>query len=73
MGTVTMPDPLRVLGRLFTYEQAAALLQVKPQSLRLWVSQGKLTVIHVGRSVRIPESALHDLAAQGLVRGRNKL
>jgi excisionase family DNA binding protein len=70
MGTVVIPDPLRVLGRLFTCEQAAAILQVKPQTLRLWISQGKLTTIHVGRSVRVPESALHDLVARGIRRGK---
>ena len=70
MGTVTMPDPLRQLGRLFTYAEVAMLLRRREQTIRLWASQGRLTTIHVGRNVLIPESALHDLVARGIRHGR---
>jgi excisionase family DNA binding protein len=70
MGTMTMPEQhLRVVGRLFTYNEAAAVLRVRPQTLRLWASQGRLTTIRLGRSVRIPESALNDLVAAGFAPG----
>jgi excisionase family DNA binding protein len=71
MGTLSMPEPrLRVVGKLFTYSQAALILGVRPQTLRLWAMEGKLTTITIGpRTVRVPESALNDLVAAGFAPG----
>ena len=71
MGSITTREPtLPVVGKLYTYAEAAQTLRLREQTLRLWASEGKLTTIKLGlRSVRIPESALRDLIAEGFVPG----
>lgn len=45
-----------------TVQQAAARLQVTPQTLRGWIRAGAVRAVRLGRAWRIPESALEELA-----------
>ncbi|WP_235037075.1 excisionase family DNA-binding protein [Actinomadura sp. K4S16] len=62
--------------RLLTYDQAADVLNTTPRFPRRLVEERRIRFVKVGRFVRIPESALHEFIAAGLVepvtlRGRN--
>ncbi|WP_460452501.1 helix-turn-helix domain-containing protein [Alsobacter sp. SYSU BS001988] len=53
------PEPLRGdLARLLTVEDAAAMLQVDPRTIRRLVQRGELAAIRIGRLVRIEPGAL---------------
>lgn len=41
-----------------TVEQAARRLQVKPNTIRTWIKQGRIAGRKIGRIYRIPEEAL---------------
>ena len=47
-----------------TVEQAALLTQYHPYSLYRLIAQGRIAVLRIGRSVRIPRSAIRPLRAQ---------
>jgi len=53
------------VGRLFTVFQAAEILGSKESTIRQWIAQGKIGVIRLGRSVRIPENELYRVTSQG--------
>ncbi|WP_021596239.1 excisionase family DNA-binding protein [Actinomadura welshii] len=53
--------------RLLTYDQAAEVLNTTPRFPRRLVEERRIRFVKVGRFVRIPESALHDFIAAGLV------
>jgi excisionase family DNA binding protein len=53
------------VGRLFTVARAAAMLDMKEHTLRIWISQKKLGVVRFGRSVRVPETELMRFASHG--------
>jgi excisionase family DNA binding protein len=55
------------LGRLLTVGQAAELLGTSERFPRRLIAERRITFVHVGRHVRIPESALRDFIAEGLV------
>ena len=57
---------INVRDRLMTRLEAADLLQVKPQTLAIWHSQGRdnLPVIKVGRSVRYRQSDVERRLAE---------
>ena len=46
------------MERLLDVQEAAALLRVKPQTLYLWVSQGRVPHRKIGRLVRFTDSDL---------------
>jgi len=56
---------------LLTVEEFAAALRVKPSCIRRWVREAKVTVVHVGRLVRIPASEVDRVVLSGtrLARG----
>ena len=47
--------------QLYTFKQAAELLNVSEAFLRKWRRQGKIRVVKLGRCVRIRESDLVSL------------
>jgi excisionase family DNA binding protein len=49
---------------LLTVEQCALLTQMHPYSIYRLISKGKLAVVRVGRSVRIPRAFLRSIKAQ---------
>ena len=58
---------------LLTVEQAAALLGVKPSTIRAWLLRRKnLPCVHVGRSVRIPAEAVSQFIERNTVPAREE-
>jgi excisionase family DNA binding protein len=53
--------------RLLTIEEAAELLNTKPRFARRLVAERRIRFVHVGRFVRIPESAVREFIAAGVV------
>ena len=56
-----------VPDRLLTLEQAAEILGTKLRFTRRLVAERRIQFTHVGRHVRIPESALREFIAAGTV------
>lgn len=56
-----------VHDRLLTIEEAAELLNTKPRFTRRLVAERRIRFTRVGRFVRIPESAVHEFIAAGVV------
>lgn len=52
--------------KLLTFEQAADRLGLRPVTVRMWASKGKIARVKMGRSVRIPESEVLRLGRDGL-------
>jgi excisionase family DNA binding protein len=48
------------MNRTITVEQAAEKLQVKPNTIRTWIKQGRIPGRKIGRVFRIPEQALDE-------------
>jgi len=57
-----------VPDRLLTVEEAAEVLGTKPRFTRRLVAERRIRFTRIGRHVRIPESALRDFIAAGMVR-----
>jgi excisionase family DNA binding protein len=53
--------------RLLTVEEAADLLGTKPRFTRRLIAERRIRYTHLGRHVRIPESALREFIAAGMV------
>jgi excisionase family DNA binding protein len=59
------------MDELFTAEQAAALLQLRPNTLKDWLRAGKLPGCKLGRGGRVKAADLEAFVqASRLVRGR---
>jgi len=56
--------------RLLTLAEAAERLGLKVSTLRFWVWQRKIEVVHVGRAVRVREEAITRLIKRGTVPAR---
>jgi excisionase family DNA binding protein len=54
--------------RLLTVEEAADLLGTKPRFTRRLIAERRIRYTHIGRHVRIPESALREFIDAGMVR-----
>ena len=52
---------------LLTVPQAAERLNTGPRFVRRLIAERRITFVHVGRHVRIPESALEDYIRAGTV------
>lgn len=61
---VSTPPPL---GRLLTVAQAAEILGTSERFPRRLIEERRIRFVHLGRHVRIPESALAEFIAAGLV------
>jgi len=57
-----------VPDRLLTVEEAAEVLGTKPRFTRRLVAERRIRFTRIGRHVRIPESALREFIAAGMVR-----
>lgn len=53
--------------RLFTVAEAAEVLRTSERFPRRLIAERRIRFIRIGRHVRIPESALRELIAAGLV------
>ncbi len=56
-----------VQERLLTLEEAAEILNTKPRFARRLVAERRIRFTHVGRHVRIPESAVREFIEAGMV------
>ncbi|MFF0309377.1 excisionase family DNA-binding protein [Streptosporangium sp. NPDC004379] len=63
--TSLLPELAR--GRLLTVEEAAERLNTSVRFPRRLIEERRITFVHVGRNVRIPEAALEAFIAAGLV------
>lgn len=48
------------LPRLLTYQEAAEVLAVKPQTLRQWVSKKRIPFVKIGAAVRFTPDQLES-------------
>ena len=55
------------LEPLLTLQEAAAILGTEPRFTRRLVAERRIRFTHVGRYVRIPESALREFIKAGMV------
>ena len=46
--------------RLLTYQDAADILHIKPQTLRQWVSAKKIDYVKIGSAVRFKRGHIED-------------
>jgi excisionase family DNA binding protein len=53
--------------RLLTVEEAADLLGTKPRFTRRLIAERRIRYTHIGRHVRIPESALREFITAGMI------
>ena len=56
---------IRIMGRLLTVRAAAGALGLSEKTVRLWISDGRLGYVKLGRATRIPESQVLELVARG--------
>ena len=54
--------------RLLTVEEASDLLGTKPRFTRRLIAERRIRYTHIGRHVRIPESALREFIDAGMIR-----
>jgi excisionase family DNA binding protein len=59
--------PVPVTEHLLTVAQVAKLLGTSERFPRRLIAERRIRFVRLGRHVRIPESALHDLIAAGVV------
>ena len=52
------------MTRTITVEQAADRLQVKPNTIRTWIKQGRIPGRKIGRVYRIPEQGLDAFVSE---------
>ena len=55
------------MDNLLTVQQAAALLQVSPATIRAWILRRQIQYVKISRSVRIRKSTLDRLIEIGSV------
>lgn len=62
-----MSEPQIPVDRLLTVEEAAIRMNVKPRFIRRLIHERRIDVRHVGRFVRIRESAVEAFIEAGAV------
>ncbi|GLZ07667.1 hypothetical protein Acsp03_51330 [Actinomadura sp. NBRC 104412] len=67
MNKTGKDKPFHPDDRLLNYKQAAEVLNTSPRFPRRLVEERRIRFVRVGRFVRIPESALREFIAAGLV------
>lgn len=50
---------------LLTITEFADALRIKPSCVRRWISESRVTFVHIGRLVRIPSSEVGRLISLG--------
>lgn len=56
---------MQTYGELLTVHEFAATLQITVACVRRWIMERKITVVKVGRLVRIPTSEIDRLITRG--------
>ena len=57
-------------SNLLTVEEFGAALRIKPSCVRRWIREARVTVVHVGRLVRIPSEEVTRIIRSGTRRAR---
>ncbi len=55
---MTGGQPQSMVETIYTIEEAADILKVKPRTIRAWINQGKIKSFKLGDLVRIHEDDL---------------
>ncbi|HNX17560.1 MAG TPA: helix-turn-helix domain-containing protein [Methanoregula sp.] len=53
-------QPLNVVTPIYTIEEAAGILKIKPRTVRQWITDGKLKSFKLGDLIRIHEDDLQE-------------
>ena len=61
-----MTYTIETAGRLLKVSEVAHALSVSEHTVRVWMSQGKISFVKLGRASRITEWELHRLLAEGV-------
>lgn len=64
-GEMTYTEALPQLEQMFSVAEAALLLNIRPNTLYNWISQGRLPRVKVGSKIVLPESTLRGLIREG--------
>lgn len=56
----------------YSPEDIAKHFNVKPDSVRKWIREGKLKAIKLGRIWRIPEVALQEFIEESMAKGKGE-
>lgn len=59
--------------RFLTIDEVAAHLKVTPACIRRWILVRKITIVKVGRLVRIPHSEVVRIIEEGLRPAQNRI
>lgn len=59
--------PRTDISQLLTYEEVASILQLHPQTLRQWVSNGKFPHLKIGVTVRFSRTMIEQYIQSSLV------
>lgn len=57
---------MAVTNRLRTIRETAAELGLSPNTVRLWISQGRMPHVRLGRTIRVPQSEIEQLMMTAL-------
>ena len=52
-------------SKLLTVDEVAARLRCRPSAVRRWISERKITIVHIGRLVRIPSAEVTRIIEHG--------
>lgn len=55
---------------LLTISEFASALRIQPSCVRRWIREEKITVVHVGRLVRVPSTEVQRLIREGTRQAR---
>lgn len=55
------------MDKLLTVEEAAEVFNTSPRFVRRLIAERRITVVHVGRHVRIPHAAVTEFIRAGTV------
>jgi len=53
-----------MISTIYTIEEAAEILKIKPRTVRSWIDSGKIKSFHIGDLVRIHEDDLQAFIDQ---------
>jgi excisionase family DNA binding protein len=61
-----------MVDKIYTIEQAAGILLIKPRTMREWIRQGKVRAFKIGDLVRIHEEDLQEFIDSERKKAREK-
>jgi excisionase family DNA binding protein len=65
--TKSTPEQTHSSRSLLSTKEAAEALGLRPATLRSWMAQRRIEVVHLGRSVRIPITEIERLIGEGRI------